>query len=89
MFGIFVNLSKMFDPVDHIIPANTSTLNRHGNNVDYQRSSTLFEGWYLVENESWADVHLSTLFQRWKKNVEATSIELGRFNVDEPTLFQH
>ena len=41
---------------------------------------------YLVENESWADVHLSTLFQRWQNNVETTSIELHRFNVDEPTL---
>ena len=44
--------------------------------------------WYLVENESWADVHLSTLFQRWQNNVETTLIELHRFNVDEPTLFQ-
>ena len=44
--------------------------------------------WYLVENESWADVHLSTLFQRWQNNVETTLTELRRFNIDEPTLFQ-
>ena len=44
--------------------------------------------WYLVENESWADVHLPTLFQRWRNNVETILIELRRFNVDEPTLFQ-
>ena len=44
--------------------------------------------WYLVENESWADVHLSTLFQRWRNNVETILIELRRFNVDKPTLFQ-
>ena len=45
--------------------------------------------WYLVENETWVDVHLSTLFQRWQNNVEATSIELCWFNIDEPMLFQH
>ena len=45
-------------------------------NVDRQRSSTLFQRWYLVENESWADVHLSTLFQRWQNNVDRiTSIQ--------------
>ena len=49
---------------------------------------TLFQRWYLVKNENWADVHLSTLFQRWQKNVETMLIELRRFNVDEPTLFQ-
>ena len=58
------------------------------NNVDRQRSSTLFRRWYLVENESWADAHLSTFFQRWQNNVETTSIELYRFNVDKTTLFQ-
>ena len=57
-------------------------------NVDRQRSATLFQRWFLVENESWADVHLSTLFQRWQNNVETTSIELRRFNIDEPMLFQ-
>ena len=46
------------------------------------------QGWYLVENESWADVHLSTLFQRWQNSVETSLIELRGFNVDEPTLFQ-
>ena len=58
------------------------------NNVDCQRSSTLFQHGYLVENESWADVHLSTLFQSWQNNVEATSTELRWFNIDEPILFQ-
>ena len=57
-------------------------------NVDHQRSSKLFQRWYLVENESWTNVHLSTLFQRWQNNVEAMSIELCWFNVDEPMLFQ-
>ena len=51
-------------------PANTSTLNQRWNNVDRQRSSTLFQRWYLVENESWADVCLSTLFQCWQNNVD-------------------
>ena len=36
-----------------------------------------------------ADVHLTTLFQRWQNNLETMLIELRRFNVDEPTLFQH
>ena len=45
------------------------------NKVDRQRSSTLFQHWYLVENESWAKVNLSTLFQRWN-------------NVDRITLIQ-
>ena len=51
----------------------------------YNVESTLFQRWYLAENESWADVHLLTLFQRWQNNVETTLIELRRFNVDEPT----
>ena len=58
------------------------------NNVDCQRSSTLLQRWYLVENKSWVDVHLSTLFQRWQKNIEATSTELRWFNINEPMLFQ-
>ena len=49
--------------------ANTSTLNQLWKNVDYQHSSTLFQRWNLVENESWADVYLSTLFQHWQTNV--------------------
>ena len=32
----------------------------------------LFQRWNLVENENWADVCLSTLFQRWQNNVETT-----------------
>ena len=52
------------------LSANTSTLNQRWNNVDRQR-------WYLVENESWADVLLSTLTkQRWN-------------NVDRVTLIQY
>ena len=54
-------------------------------NVDEQM---LFQRWNLVENESWADVCLSTLFQRWQDNVETTLTELRRFNVDDPILFQ-
>ena len=53
-----------------------------------QRSSTLSQRWYLVENESWAGVHFSTLFQCWQNNVETKSMKLRRFNVDYPTLFQ-
>ena len=71
-----------------VFPGITQQTHQRWNNVDRQRSSTLFQRWYLVENESWADVHLSTLFQRWQNNVETTLIELRRFNVDEPTLFQ-
>ena len=68
-------------------PANTSTLIQRWNNVDRQRSSTLFRRWYLVENESWADVHLSTLFkitfkQRWKNYVSSTSLKQRCFNVE-------
>ena len=51
-------------------------------------SQQTHQRWINVENESWTDVHLSTLFQRWQNNVETTSIELRRINVDEPTLFQ-
>ena len=47
-----------------------------------------YQRWYLVENESWADVHLSTLFQSWQNNVETTLMQLRRFNVDDPILFQ-
>ena len=68
-------------------PANTSMLNQRWNSVDRQRSSTLFQRWYLVENESWADVCLLTLFQRWQNKVETTLIELRWFNVDDPKLF--
>ena len=39
--------------------------------------------------KSCANVHLTTLFQRWQNNLETMLIELRRFNVDEPTLFQH
>ena len=53
-----------------------------------RQSSTLSWRWYLVENENWAEVHLSTLFLRWQNNVETTSIEIHRFNVDKSTLFQ-
>ena len=44
-------------------------------NVDRQHSSTLFQRWYLVENESWANVHLSTWFQRWNNVDRITSIQ--------------
>ena len=59
------------------LPANKSTLNQLWNDVDRrQRSSTLFQRWYLVENESVAEVCLSALFQRWQNNVETTLKEL-------------
>ena len=32
--------------------------------------------------------YILTLFQRWQNNIETTMMELRRFNVDEPTLFQ-
>ena len=57
-------------------------------NVDCQRPSTLFQRWNLVENESWADVYLLTLFLGWQNNAETTLIELRWFNVDDPILFQ-
>ena len=44
----------------------------------------MFQRWYLVENESWAGVHLSRLFQSWQNNVEKmliTSIQRRRTNV--------
>ena len=66
----------------------TQQTHQRWNNVGRQRSSTLFHRWYLVENESWADVHLSTLFQCRQNNVEATSIELRWFIVDKPMLFK-
>ena len=66
----------------------TQQTHQRWNNVDRQLSSTLFQRWYLVENESWADIQLSTVFQRWQNNVETMSIKLRWFNVDEPMLFQ-
>ena len=48
----------------------------------------LFQRWNLVENESWANVFLLTLFQSWQNNVETTLKELRGFKVDEPMLFQ-
>ena len=74
--------------VTTIVPANTSMLNQRWNNVDRQRSSMFQQLWYLVENESWADIHLSMLFQRWQNNVETTLKELRRFSVDDPMLLQ-
>ena len=57
-------------------------LNQRGNKVDCQHSSTLFQHWYLIENESWDDVYLSTLFQRSQNNVERiTSIQRRWTNV--------
>ena len=76
--------------LDHLINSvcfRVQSVTKTASQRKHQRSSMLFQRWYLVENESWADVHLSTLFQRWQNNVETTLIELRRFNVDEPTLF--
>ena len=70
-------------------PANTIPLNQRWNNVDSQRSSTLFWRWFLFENESWAIIYLSAWFKRWQNNIETTSIELLRwFNNGKLTLFQ-
>ena len=54
-------------------------------NVD---EPTLLQRWNLIENGNWADVCLSTLFQRWQNNVETTLIELRWSNVDDPMSFQ-
>ena len=51
-------------------------------------SVSLFQRWYLVENESWADVCLSMLFQCWQNNIETALKELRQFNVDDPMLSQ-
>ena len=48
----------------------------------------LFQRWNLVENESWANVCLSMLFQRRQNNVETILTELRRFNFDDPMLLQ-
>ena len=50
---------------------NTLTSNQRWNKVDRQHLSTLFQRWYLVKNQSWADLYLLTLFQHW--NVVAFS----------------
>ena len=60
-------LSLMYFPIYY--SANTSMSNQLWNNVDCQRSSTLFQRWYLIENESSAGVYLSTSFQRWNEVV--------------------
>ena len=52
----------------------------------HQRWSSTFIN--IVSKFQRADVHLSTLLQRSQNNVETTLIELRRFNVDKPTLFQ-
>ena len=65
------------------IPANTSTLKQHWSSTFINVVSTLIFSWKW----SWADVHLSTLFRRWQNNVETTSIELRRFNVDKTRCF--
>ena len=56
----------------YYVPVHTSTSNQRWNNVDHQCSSTLFKLLYLVENENWTDVYLSTLFQLWNEVVFST-----------------
>ena len=80
---VWLFLNKMAGLLAWNFPANTSTLNQHWNNVGRQSLLTLFQHWSLVENESWADVHLSTLFQRWQNNVQTTSTALRQFKVNE------
>ena len=48
-------------------------------NVD---EPSLFQRWNLFENESWADVCLSTLFQRWKNYVDLMLLTQCCFIVD-------
>ena len=62
--------------------ANTSALNQRWNNVNSQRSSTLFQRWYLVGNESWADVDSTLIKQHWKNYVHSVSVTKCCFNVD-------
>ena len=45
--------------------------------------------WNLAENESWANVCLPTLFQRWQNNVETALKLFRRFNIDGLMLFQY
>ena len=60
-----------------------TTLKQQRFNVD---EVTLFQSWNLGEKESWADVCLSTLFQRWRNNVETILKKLSRSNVDGPNV---
>ena len=52
-------------------------------NVD---EPTLFQHWSLVKNESWAEVCLSALLQRWQNNIDRITLIQCRwlcgFNVD-------
>ena len=63
------------------------------NNVDritsiQRRWTKVFQRWNLIENQSWADVCLST-FQRCQNNVETTLTELQWFNADNSVLFHY
>ena len=57
-------------------------------NVDLQRWSTSFRRWYLVENESWVDAHLSTHIGKTTLKQRRQNYVDSRFNVDKITLFQ-
>ena len=50
--------------VKNVLGSWSQQTHQRWSNVDRQHSSTLFQRWHLVENESWADVCLSTLFER-------------------------
>ena len=51
------------------------------NNVDRQFPLNLFYQWYVVENESWTERCLLSLFQRWQDNIETMLIALFFFKV--------
>ena len=86
IFGWKWKLSRrtFIDVVSTLAKQRSNKLTRRFN-VDELK---LFQRWNLVENESWADICLSTLFQRWQNNVGTALTELRWFNVDDPMLFQ-
>ena len=58
--------------VDKRIPSKRINVESKLKRVDCQHSSTLLQHWYLVENESWANIYLSTLIQRWNEVLFST-----------------
>ena len=66
--------------VNKLFPANESTSNQNWKKVDCQHSSTLLQRWYLVENESWANIYLATLFQHWIEVIFST-LKYGYHNL--------
>ena len=87
LYAFFVYLS-VFPSVCLIVsndiryPAGISPLNQ-------RQTSTLKQRWIMVGFDSWMDVEMTTLNQRWLADVESTSITWRWFNVDCLTLNQH